>query len=94
MDEKLHPTFNWLCDYLSMLGSSLIHVSKRGPCCFCDKGESSEEVSLRASITSVKSLIFAPRISLTSVTWRRAYAIGWNYSPTATISRVFEGFTY
>ena len=30
MDMLFHPTFNWACDYLSMLGLKLNHVSKRG----------------------------------------------------------------
>ena len=29
MDNKFHPTLYWPCDYLSMLGWKLIHVSKR-----------------------------------------------------------------
>ena len=31
MDKHVHPTLYWTCDYLSMLGLKLIHVSKRGP---------------------------------------------------------------
>ena len=31
MAKSLHPTLYWACDYLSMLVSKLIHVSKRGP---------------------------------------------------------------
>ena len=31
MDKLFHPTLYWACDYLSMLGSKLIHVCKRGP---------------------------------------------------------------
>ena len=30
MDKEFHPTLNWACDYLSMLGLKLNHVSKRG----------------------------------------------------------------
>ena len=30
IDKKFHPTLYWACDYLSMLGLKLIHVSKRG----------------------------------------------------------------
>ena len=30
MDKQFYPTLLWACDYLSMLGSKLIHVSKRG----------------------------------------------------------------
>ena len=30
MDKKLHPTFYWANDYISMLGLNLNHVSKRG----------------------------------------------------------------
>ena len=30
-DKSLHSTFYWVCDYLSMLGLKLIHVSKRCP---------------------------------------------------------------
>ena len=30
MDKQFHPTFYWACDYLSVLGSNLIHVSERG----------------------------------------------------------------
>ena len=29
MDKLFHPTFNWACDYVSMLVLKLIHVSKR-----------------------------------------------------------------
>ena len=29
--KRIHPTLYDGCDYLSMLGSKLIHVSKRGP---------------------------------------------------------------
>ena len=32
MDKWIHPTLYWKCDYLSMLGLKLNHVSKRGPC--------------------------------------------------------------
>ena len=28
-------TLYWACDYLSMLGLNLVHVSKRGPWCLC-----------------------------------------------------------
>ena len=31
MDTLFHPTLYWACDYLSMLGLRLIHVSERGP---------------------------------------------------------------
>ena len=31
MGKAFHPTLYWACDYLSMLGLKLIHVSKRGP---------------------------------------------------------------
>ena len=31
MDKLFHHTFYWTCDYLSMLGLKLNHVSKRGP---------------------------------------------------------------
>ena len=31
MDRWFHPTHSWECDYLSMLGFKLIHVSKSGP---------------------------------------------------------------
>ena len=31
MDKQFHPTHYWVCDYLSMLGLKLNHVSKRGP---------------------------------------------------------------
>ena len=31
MDKELHITLNWTCDYLSMLGLKLQHVSKGGP---------------------------------------------------------------
>ena len=31
MDKWFHPTLYWKCDYLSMLGSNLNHVSKSGP---------------------------------------------------------------
>ena len=30
MDKYIHSTFYWVCDYLSMLGLKLNHVSKRG----------------------------------------------------------------
>ena len=30
MDKKTHPGYNWSCDYLTMLGLQLNHVSKRG----------------------------------------------------------------
>ena len=30
MDKYFHPTLYWACDYLSMLGLKLNHVSKRG----------------------------------------------------------------
>ena len=30
MDKQFHPTFYRACDYLSMIGLSFIHVSKRG----------------------------------------------------------------
>ena len=30
MDKEFHPTFYQACDYLSMLGLKLNHVSKRG----------------------------------------------------------------
>ena len=30
MDKCFHPTFFWACDYWSMLGLKLDHVSKRG----------------------------------------------------------------
>ena len=30
MDKWFHPTLYWACDYLSMLGLKLNHVSKRG----------------------------------------------------------------
>ena len=33
MDKYFHPTLNLACDYISMLGLKVIHVSKRGPCC-------------------------------------------------------------
>ena len=33
---KLHPTLSWACDYVSMLGLKLNHVSKRGYWCCCD----------------------------------------------------------
>ena len=33
MDKKFHPTHYNRCNYLSMLGLKLIHVSKRGHCC-------------------------------------------------------------
>ena len=29
MDKYFHPTFNWTCDYLFMLGLNLNHVSKK-----------------------------------------------------------------
>ena len=32
MDKKFQPILYWTCEYLSMLGLTLIHVSKRGPC--------------------------------------------------------------
>ena len=31
MDEKIHPTLYWPCNYLSMLGLKSNHVSKMGP---------------------------------------------------------------
>ena len=31
MDKYFHPTYHRACDYLSMLGLKLNHVSKRGP---------------------------------------------------------------
>ena len=31
MDKWFHPKLCWTCDYLSMLGLKLNHVSKRGP---------------------------------------------------------------
>ena len=31
MDKQFHPTLHWACDYLSMLGSRLIHFRKRDP---------------------------------------------------------------
>ena len=31
MDKYFHPTHYWTCDYLSMLGLKLIHVSKGAP---------------------------------------------------------------
>ena len=31
MDQWFHPTLYWACNYLSMLGLKLIHVSKLGP---------------------------------------------------------------
>ena len=31
MNKWFHPTFYWACDYLSMLGLKLNHISKRGP---------------------------------------------------------------
>ena len=31
MDKKFSPTLCWTCDYLSMLGLKLTHVSKMGP---------------------------------------------------------------
>ena len=31
MDKWFHPTLYWACDYLSMLGLKLNHVSKSGP---------------------------------------------------------------
>ena len=31
MDKSFRPTLYWACDYLSMLGFKLNHVSKRGP---------------------------------------------------------------
>ena len=33
MDKKIHPTLYDGCNYLSMLGLKLIHISKRGPRC-------------------------------------------------------------
>ena len=30
-NKEFHPTLYWACDYLSMLGLKLIHVSKRAP---------------------------------------------------------------
>ena len=33
MDKLFHPTLYWSCDYLSVLGLKLNHVSKRGPRC-------------------------------------------------------------
>ena len=33
MDKLFHPTLLWACNYLSMLGLKLNHVSKRGPGC-------------------------------------------------------------
>ena len=30
-EVKFYPTLYWACDYLSMLGLKLIHVSKSGP---------------------------------------------------------------
>ena len=32
LDWSFHPIPYWTCDYLSMLGLKLIHVSKRSPC--------------------------------------------------------------
>ena len=31
MDYQFHPTLHWACDYLSMLGLKLNHVSQRDP---------------------------------------------------------------
>ena len=31
MDNLFHPTLNMTCDYLSMLGLKLIHISKGSP---------------------------------------------------------------
>ena len=31
MDKQFHSTSYWACDYLSMLGLKLTHLSKRGP---------------------------------------------------------------
>ena len=32
MDKLFHPTLTWTCDYISMLGLKLTHVSKRAHC--------------------------------------------------------------
>ena len=29
--NNIHPILYWACDYLSMMGLKLIHVSRRGP---------------------------------------------------------------
>ena len=43
MDKLFHLTLYWACDYLSMLVSKLIHVSKRGTRSF-PKSYKNEEV--------------------------------------------------
>ena len=35
MDKLFHPTLYWVCDYLSMLGLRLNHVSKSGLRSYC-----------------------------------------------------------
>ena len=46
---KFHPTFYKVCNYLSMLGLKLNHVSKRGPCSVLLK-ETPDEKNLRSTL--------------------------------------------
>ena len=52
MDDWFHPTFYTACEYLSMLGSKLNHVSKRDP--FGNCGTSSVKLSDHDSVASLK----------------------------------------
>ena len=47
-DKQSHPTLDWACDYLSMLGIKLNHVSKRGH--WSSRGQSVLEIPTGLSV--------------------------------------------